>query len=65
MAENQTHDNAADDEHDPGASTQMFRAFVTEGKAEATEEPKLNGRWLAIIGALVLLIAIIAALRLF
>jgi hypothetical protein len=41
----------------------MFRAFVTEGQAEATEEPKINGRTLAIIGGVVLLIAIIAALR--
>ncbi|HEY0691662.1 MAG TPA: hypothetical protein VGD71_21795 [Kribbella sp.] len=65
MAENQTHDNAADNEHDPGASTQMFRAFVTEGQAETTDEPKLNGRMLAVIGGVVLLIAIIAALRIF
>jgi hypothetical protein len=65
MAENQTHDNLADNEQDPGASTQMFRAFVTEGQAEATEEPKLNGRTLAVIGAAVLLIAIIAALLVF
>jgi hypothetical protein len=65
MAENQTHDNLADNEQDPGASTQMFRAFVTEGQAEATEEPKLNGRTLTVIGAAVLLIAIIAALLVF
>jgi hypothetical protein len=65
MAENQTHDDVADNEHDPGASTQMFRAFVTEGQAEATEEPKLNGRTLAVIGGVVLLIAVIAALRIF
>jgi hypothetical protein len=65
MAENQTHDNLADNEQDPGASTQMFRAFVTEGQAEATEEPKLNGRTLAVIGAAVLLMAIIAALLVF
>jgi hypothetical protein len=65
MAENQTHDNLADNEQDPGASTQMFRAFVTEGQAEATEEPKLNGRTLAVIGGLILLIAIIAALLVF
>jgi hypothetical protein len=65
MAENQTHDNLADNEQDPGASTQMFRAFVTEGQAEATEEPKLNGRTLAVICGAVLLIAIIAALVVF
>ncbi|MDX6240362.1 MAG: hypothetical protein QOG10_5182 [Kribbellaceae bacterium] len=63
MAENQTHDNLGDNEQDPGASTQMFRAFVTEGQAETTEEPKINGRTLAVIGGVVLLIAIIAALR--
>ena len=32
-----------ENEQDPGANTQMFRAFVNEGQTEATAEPKLNG----------------------
>ncbi|TDW95317.1 MULTISPECIES: hypothetical protein [Kribbella] len=51
-----------ENEQDPGANTQMFRAFVNEGQAEATSEPKVNGRVLAIVGGAVLLIAIIAAI---
>ena len=49
-------------EQDPGANTQMFRAFVNEGQTEAAAEPKVNGRMLAIVGGAVLLIAIIAAI---
>ncbi|HEU4946552.1 MAG TPA: hypothetical protein VFT31_05310 [Kribbella sp.] len=62
MAENQTHDNLADHELDPGASTQMFRAFVSEGQAEATEAPRISGRTLALVGGAVLVIAIVAGL---
>ncbi|TCC01872.1 hypothetical protein [Kribbella soli] len=51
-----------ENEQDPGANTQMFRAFVNEGQTEATSEPKVNGRVLAIVGGAVLLIAIIAAI---
>ncbi|MGW6195723.1 hypothetical protein ACWF0M_06210 [Kribbella sp. NPDC055110] len=51
-----------ENEQDPGANTQMFRAFVNEGQTEAASEPKVNGRVLAIVGAAVLLIAIIAAI---
>jgi hypothetical protein len=51
-----------ENEHDPGASTQMFRAFVNEGQAEAASDPKLNGRVLAVVGAAVILIAVIAAI---
>ncbi|TDU88308.1 hypothetical protein EV138_1852 [Kribbella voronezhensis] len=54
--------NLTENEQDPGASTQMFRAFVNEGTTEATEEPKLNGRTLAIVGGVVVLIAVIAAI---
>jgi hypothetical protein len=49
-------------EQDPSANTQMFRAFVNEGKAEAAAEPKVNGRTLAIVGGAVLLIAIVVAI---
>lgn len=69
MADNQTPqnyaDNAVENEQDPGASTQMFRAFVTEGQAETTQEPKLNGRILAVVGAVIVLIAVIAAVLVF
>jgi hypothetical protein len=54
--------NVTENEQDPGASTQMFRAFVNESEAEPTVEPKVNGRTLAIVGGVVLLIAIIAAI---
>ena len=57
--------NVTENEQDPGASTQMFRAFVNEGSAEPTEEPKVNGRTLAIVGGLVVLIAVIAAILVF
>ena len=46
-------------------STQMFRAFVNEGSVEPTEEPKLNGRTLAVVGGVVVLIAVIAAILVF
>ena len=61
MADQNTN-NVTENEQDPGANTQMFRAFVNEGQAEAAAEPKVNGRMLAIVGAAVLLIAIIAAI---
>ncbi|WP_328320297.1 hypothetical protein OHA70_21415 [Kribbella sp. NBC_00382] len=51
-----------ENEQDPGASTQMFRAFVNEAQAEPTTPPKVNGRTLAIVGGVVVLIAIIAAI---
>jgi hypothetical protein len=54
-----------ENEQDPGANTQMFRAFVNEGQTEATTDPKLNGRVLAVVGAAVVLIAVIAAIAVF
>jgi hypothetical protein len=57
--------NNVENDQDPGASTQMFRAFVNEGEVHAAEEPKLNGRTLAIIGAGIVLIAVIAAVLVF
>ena len=53
---------SVENEQDPGANTQMFRAFVNEGQTEAASEPKLNGRILAVVGAAVILIAVIAAI---
>jgi hypothetical protein len=64
MAENQTHGDLADHEQDPSASTQMFRAFVSEGQTEATRAPKVSGRALAIVAVAVVVIAVIAALLL-
>jgi hypothetical protein len=60
-----TDQNATENEQDPGASTQMFRAFVNESQAETTESPKMNGRALAIVGAVVVLIAVITAFLVF
>jgi hypothetical protein len=57
-----TEHNLTENEQDPGANTQMFRAFVNEAKTEAVEEPKVNGRTLAIVGGVVVLIAVIAAI---
>jgi hypothetical protein len=54
-----------ENEQDPGANTQMFRAFVNEAKTEPAAEPKLNGRVLAVVGAAVVLIAVIAAILVF
>jgi hypothetical protein len=54
--------NVPDNEQDPGASTQMFRAFVNEAQAEPTVAPKVNGRTLAIAGAVVIVLAIVAAI---
>jgi len=54
-----------ENEQDPGANTQMFRAFVNEGQTEAAAEPKLKGRVLAVVGAAVVLIAVIAAIAVF
>ncbi|TDW14975.1 hypothetical protein [Kribbella kalugense] len=51
-----------ENEQDPGANTQMFRAFVNEGETEVARQPRLNGRILAVVGAAVLLIAVIAAI---
>jgi hypothetical protein len=54
--------NFTENEQDPGANTQMFRAFVNEAKAEPAAEPKVNGRTLAIVGGVVVLVAIIVAI---
>ena len=64
MAEQNVPQNVQN-EQDPGANTQMFRAFVNEGQAETTAEPKLNGRVLAFVGAAVVLIAVVAAIAVF
>lgn len=54
--------NVPENEQDPGASTQMFRAFVNEAQSEPAAEPKVSGRTLAIVGGVVLVLAVIAAL---
>ena len=64
MAEQNVPQNL-ENEQDPGANTQMFRAFVNEGQTEVTTDPKVNGRVLAVVGAAVVLIAVIAAIAVF
>lgn len=49
--------NVAPDEQDPGANTQMFRAFVNEGSA--APEPKHTGRVVAGLAVAVVLVAVI------
>ncbi|TDD58958.1 hypothetical protein E1263_16865 [Kribbella antibiotica] len=46
-----------ENEQDPGANTQMFRAFVNEGETPAQSKP--NGRILAIVGAAVILVIVV------
>lgn len=54
-----------ENEQDPGANTQMFRAFVNEAQAEPAAAPKVNGRTLAIVGVVVVVLAIVAAFLVF
>lgn len=61
MAENRTHDDPVGNEHDPSASTQMFRAFVEEGSTEPAQAPRIGGRTLAVAGGLLVVVALIAA----
>jgi len=49
--------NLPENEQDPGANTQMFRAFVNEGETTAPAKP--NGRIIAIAAAAVLLVVVI------
>ncbi|WP_405056344.1 hypothetical protein OG474_26835 [Kribbella sp. NBC_01505] len=49
--------NIPENELDPGANTQMFKAFVSETQPAA--EPKFNGRVLAVVGAAVLLVIVV------
>lgn len=58
MGENQTQET----EHDPGASTQMFRAFVED---EEPQGPRIGGRALLIVAAVIVVLAVIAAIAVF
>jgi hypothetical protein len=49
-------------EEDPGASTEMFRAFVDEAPAEPAHSPKLSARTLVIVAVAIVVIAVVAAL---
>ncbi|GAA0595074.1 hypothetical protein HPO96_07390 [Kribbella sandramycini] len=51
------HQNLPENEQDPGANTQMFRAFVSEGETAA--QPKSNGRLFAILGAAAILVVVV------
>ena len=52
--------NLPENEQDPGANTQMFKAFVNEGSTPAPA--KSNGRILAIAAAAVLVVVVIVAI---
>jgi hypothetical protein len=54
-------DNQMENEQDPGASTQMFRAFVDEGTTTGAA-PKSNTRTVAIVAGVVVVIAVVIAL---
>jgi preprotein translocase subunit Sec61beta len=58
MGDNQTQET----EHDPGASTQMFRAFVEETEPQ---RPQISGRALLITAAVIVVVAVIAAIAVF
>ena len=49
--------NLPENEQDPGANTQMFKAFVNEGETPA--QSKSNGRTLAIAAVAVVLVVVI------
>jgi hypothetical protein len=49
--------NVPENELDPGANTQMFKAFVNENQPAA--EPKFNGRIVAVGVAAVLLVIVV------
>ncbi|MFB6719351.1 hypothetical protein ACFCV3_04290 [Kribbella sp. NPDC056345] len=49
--------NLPENEQDPGANTQMFKAFVSEGAAPAESKP--NGRILAVAAAAALLVVVV------
>jgi hypothetical protein len=57
-------DNHIENEQDPSASTQMFRAFVAEGETD-TAAPKSGNRTVLIVAAVLLVVAVVAALLVF
>ena len=51
-------------EEDPGASTEMFRAFVEEESPSAPQQ-RLSTKTLAILAGVIVLIAVVAAIAVF
>lgn len=58
-------DNQIENEQDPGANTQMFRAFVAEGETETAAAPKAGNRTLLILAGVLVVVAVVAALLVF
>jgi hypothetical protein len=52
-------------EEDPGASTEMFRAFVADSPSEPAHSPRLSARTLIIVAVALVVIAIIAAIAVY
>lgn len=52
-------------EEDPGASTEMFRAFVAEEQTEPAHTNKISTRTLAIIAGVIVVIAVVAAIAIY
>ncbi|MFC0626573.1 hypothetical protein [Kribbella deserti] len=55
-------DTHNENEQDPGASTQMFRAFVDEGGTEPAAAAKSNTKTIAIVAAVVVVAIVVIAL---
>lgn len=55
-------DNHIENEQDPGASTQMFKAFVDEGGTPEVAAPKSNTKTIAIAAAVVVVAIVVIAL---
>ena len=55
-------DNHLENEQDPGASTQMFRAFVDEGATGPVAAPKSNTKTIAIVAAVAVVAIVVIAL---
>jgi hypothetical protein len=51
-------------EEDPGANTEMFRAFVEE-ESPGQPQQRLSTKTLAIIAGVIVLIAVVAAIAVF
>jgi hypothetical protein len=52
-------------EEDPGASTEMFRAFVADSPSEPAHSPKLSARTLVIVALAIAALAIVAAIAVY
>jgi hypothetical protein len=52
-------------EEDPGANTEMFRAFVADAPSEPAHSPKLSARTLIIVAVALVVIAVVAAIAVY